>query len=223
MMKNILVFIVLPVLAIVLTYFLITGINEPVRFKQAKEYREKLAVKRLKDIRDVQVAYKSQYGKFTDNFDTLINFYNNGMLKIVQQFGSLDDSVAVAQKKVQTNTINVPVRDNIKLRSCCANWQLLENDQYCDNCLADSLRFVPLVGGEFEMEAVIRRVSGVDVPLFEARVPFDQLLNGLKRQEVVNINAEVEAINKTLTTNKHYSGIKVGSVDQPNNNAGNWE
>jgi len=208
-MKNIFVFLLLPVAIAALAYFLVNSINEPVRFEQSKKYRSDLAVERLKDIRDVQVIYKSQYGKFTDNFDTLIHFYNHGVLKIVQQIGSMDDSVAVAQKRVQRNIINVPVRENIKLRSMQGG--------------ADSLRFVPLVGGEFEMEAVVKRVSGVDVPLFEARVPFDRLLAGLNRQLIVNINADVEAVNKTLSSSKRYSGMKVGSVDQPNNNAGNWE
>jgi hypothetical protein len=209
MMKNVFVFCLLPIAAIVFVYFLVSGISDPVRFEQAKKFRSEKAAERLKDIRDVQVAYKSQYGKFTDNFDTLAYFYNQGMLKIVRQIGSMDDSVAVAQKLVKRENITVPVRSEIKLRTVGDN--------------ADSLRFVPIVGGEFEMEAIIKRVSGVDVPLFEARVPFDRLLAGLDRQLVVNINAEVEAVNKNLVTNKHYSGIKVGSVDQPNNNAGNWE
>ncbi|MDR0296322.1 MAG: hypothetical protein LBH91_09170 [Prevotellaceae bacterium] len=208
-MKNIFVFLVLPVAIIVLAYLFIRGIGEPVRFEQDKKFRQERVAERLKDIRDVQVAYKSQYGKFAESFDSLITFYNHGKLKIVKQIGSMDDSVAVAQKLVKREIIEVPVRENIKLRTVTGS--------------ADSLRFVPVVGGEFEMEAMIKRVSGVDVPLFEARVSYDRLLAGLNRQLVVNINAEVEEINKTLTTGKRYSGVKVGSVEQPNNNAGNWE
>ena len=208
-MKNLFVFCILPITIVVLAYLFISGIDEPVRFERDKKFRQERVAERLKDIRDVQVAYKSQYGKFTGNFDTLIYFYNHGMLKIVKQIGSMDDSVAVAQKLVRREIIEVPVRENIKLRTVKNN--------------ADSLRIVPIVGGEFEMEAVIKRVSGVDVPLFEARVSYDRLLDGLNRQLVININAEVEGINKTLTTGKRYSGVKVGSVDQPNNNAGNWE
>lgn len=209
MIKNIFIFCLLPIAIIVFAYFLISGISDPVRFEQSKKHRESVTIERLKDIRDVQVAYKSQYGKFTASFDTLINFYNNGQLKIVRQIGSMDDSVAVARKLVSRDTSLVPVRENVKLRS-------MRNS-------ADSLRFVPFVGGEFEMEAVIKRVSGVDVPLFEARVPYDRLLAGLDRQLIVNINADVEALNKNLATGKRYSGMKVGSIDQPNNNAGNWE
>jgi len=209
MIKNLFVFLILPVAIVALAYLFIQGIGEPVRFEQDKKFRQEKAAERLKDIRDLQVAYKSQHGKFTGNFDSLIYFYNHGMLKIVKQIGSFDDSVAVAQKLVKRENILVPVRENIKLRTV--------------NNSADSLRFVPIVGGEFEMEAVIRRVSGVDVPLFEARVSYDRLLAGLNRQLIININAEVEEINKTLTTGKRYSGVKVGSIEQPNNNAGNWE
>ncbi len=208
-MKNIFVFGVLPICIIVIAYFLIDGISEPVRFETDKKYRYEKVVERLKDIRDVQVAYKSQYGHFTGSFDTLINFYNNGILKIVKQIGSMDDSLAVAQKLVHRDTVRVPVKENVKLRTCGA--------------VADSLRFVPIVGGAFEMEALVKKVSGVDVPLFEARVSNDIVLAGLNRQLVVNINADIETINKTLTTAKRYPGLKVGSVDQPNNNAGNWE
>jgi len=208
-MKNVFVFCLLPIAIIVLVYFIISGISDPVRFEQARKFRSEKAAERLKDIRDVQVAYKSQFGKFTNNFDTLIAFYNQGTLKIVKQIGSMDDSVAVAQKLVKREELRVPVRSEIKLRTVGEN--------------ADSLRYVPIVGGQFEMEAIVKRVSGVDVPLFQARVPFDKLLEGLDRQLVVNLNAEAEALNKKLVTNKRYSGIKVGSVDQPNNNAGNWE
>jgi hypothetical protein len=80
----------------------------------------------------------------------------------------------------------------------------------------DSLRWVPLVGEEFEMRAVVKKVSGVDVPLFEACTPFDVLLKGMNRQLIVNLNEDLKISNR-------YPGIKVGSIDQPNNNAGNWE
>ncbi len=208
-MKNIITFGVLPLIIIVLAYFLYNGISEPVRFEAARKYRTDKTVERLKDIRDLQVAYKTQFGKFTGSFDTLCNFYDNGILKIVKQIGSMDDSLAVAQKLVRRDTVRVPVRENIHLRTISGT--------------ADSLRIVPIVGGEFEMQAVVKRVSGVEVPLFEARVPYDILLQGLNRQLVVNINADIEEINKTLATAKKYSGVKVGSIEQPNNNAGNWE
>ncbi|MDR3181238.1 MAG: hypothetical protein LBT61_04835 [Prevotellaceae bacterium] len=209
-MKNLLIFVVMPALIVILVYFLVSGIAEPVRFEQAREYRYGKIVERLKDIRDVEVAYKSRYGKFTGSFDSLINFYNKGDIKILRQTGSMDDSLAVAQKLIKRDTVTVPVRNNIKLRSI-------------NGIFADSLRYVPVVGGEFELRAVMKKVSGLNVPLFEARVSNDVILEGLNRQLVVNINHDIEEINKNLSNVQRYSGLKVGSIDQPNNNAGNWE
>ncbi len=66
------------------------------------------------------------------------------------------------------------------------------------------------------MKAIIGKVSGVDVPLFEASIPFDILLKGLNRQLVVNLNSE-------RVNTERYPGLRVGSIEAPNNNAGNWE
>jgi hypothetical protein len=209
-MKNLLIFVAMPILIIVLVYILVSGIAEPVRFEQARKFRYEKIVERLKDIRDVEVAYKSRYGKFTGSFDTLIDFYDKGDIKILKQYGSLDDSLAVAQKLIKRDTVTVPVRESVKLRSI-------------HGIFADSLRYVPVVGGEFELQAVIKKVSGIKVPLFEARVSNDVILAGLNRQLVVNINHEIEEVNKNLSNVQRYSGLKVGSIDQPNNNAGNWE
>jgi hypothetical protein len=209
-MKNLLIFVAMPILIIVLVYFLVSGIVEPVRFEQVRKFRYEKIVERLKDIRDVEVAYKSRYGKFTGSFDTLINFYNVGNVKILRQTGSLDDSLAVAHKLIKRDTVTIPVRENIKLRSI-------------GGIFADSLRYVPVVGGEFELQAIVKKVSGLNVPLFEARVSNDVILEGLNRQLVVNINHDIEDINENLSNAQRYSGLKVGSVDQPNNNAGNWE
>ena len=66
------------------------------------------------------------------------------------------------------------------------------------------------------MNAIIAKVSGVDVPLFEASAPFDLLLLGLERQLIVNLNADRNLVGR-------YAGLRVGSIESPNNNAGNWE
>ena len=62
----------------------------------------------------------------------------------------------------------------------------------------------------------MKKVSGVDVPLFEAKMPYDDLLKGMDRQLVVNLKDNCDKSNR-------YQGLMVGSVSAPNNNAGNWE
>ncbi len=67
-----------------------------------------------------------------------------------------------------------------------------------------------------EMDAVVKKVSGVNVPLFEAKMPWKSILNGMNHQLVVNKVAECEVQGR-------YEGLQVGSVTAPNNNVGNWE
>lgn len=201
-MKKILVFVVLPIIAVFLGYLIYSSIQEPVVFEKQRKIRESVCIERLKDIRTLQVAYKSKYDKFSGEMDSLIDFYRNGEITIVKQVGSMDDSVAVAEKRVYRDTISIPVRDT-----------LLERPGF----IIDSIAYIPFSGGKkMNMTAVIAKVSGVDVPLFEASAPYDDLLKGLERQLIINLKADRELVGR-------YPGLRVGSIDAPNNNAGNWE
>ena len=201
-MKNILTYIVLPIIIVLLGYLIYRSVQEPVEFNKAKEFREKIAIERLKDIRTLEVAYKTKHGRYTASFDTLLDFYNNGKITVIKQIGSLDDSLAVAQKRVFRDSVKLAVKDTLLKRN---------------GFVIDSIQYIPFSGKQkFEMKAIIGKVSGVDVPLFEACAPYDILLGGLKRQLVVNLNYE-------RTSSDKYPGLKVGSVDAPNNNAGNLE
>ena len=214
-----------------LVYLLYSNIMKPVNFNKEKETRQAVAVQRLKDIRTLQVAYKSVTGKFNSSIDSLKQFYESGQMEIVMQIGSLDDSIAVVnteaikkankklkpeqlteklqeayavgQKVVFSTVTKIPVRDT------------LFNGRTDFNI--DSLKYIPFSGKEpIQMESAIKMVSGVPVPLFEARVPWKSLLKGMDRQLIVNLNAESRDLNR-------YEGLQVGSITAPNNNAGNWE
>ena len=84
-----------------------------------------------------------------------------------------------------------------------------------DFCV-DSLAFIPFCGDSVMMESTVKKVSGVNVPLFEAKMPYKSLLRGLNNQLRINLDAEQEDKGR-------YKGLMVGSIDAPNNNAGNWE
>jgi len=219
---------ILGVLIVFLTVAIVRSINKPVNFNKQKAYRESVGVQRLKDIRTLQVAYKSVNGKFTSTVDSLINFYNTGNMTVVLQIGSMDDSLAVAH----TQAVK---RQNRKITPA----QLLERYQAGDRNLVfsieskipvkdtilnnrpdlvlDSLKYIPFSGGEFvQMEAITKMVSGVPVPLFEARMPYKLLLKGLDNQLRINLDADQRAKNR-------FEGLQVGSITAPNNNAGNWE
>ncbi|MDD2491983.1 MAG: hypothetical protein PHV12_07310 [Bacteroidales bacterium] len=201
-MKKVLTIVVLPIIAIVIGYLIYTSIQEPVIFEKQRKFRESIGIERLKDIRTLQVAYKSKYNKFTSSIDSLIDFYNTGVITVVKQVGSMDDSLAVAQKRVYRDSIKIAVRDTLLKR---------------DGFIVDSIKFIPFSGKkQIEMKAIIGKVSGVEVPLFEATIPYEILLSDLNRQLLINLKSDREMVDK-------YPGLKVGSIEAPNNNAGNWE
>ena len=219
---------VLLVAIVGLVYVFYSSIMEPINFNKEKARRETVAIQRLKDIRTLQVAYKSVNGKFTSTVDSLKNFYENGEMAVVMQIGSADDSLAMAHtdaiKKAHRKITNEELYKlylagdkNLvfSIEHKLAVKDTLFNDRP-DFCI-DSLKYIPFSGGPpVTMEAITKQVSGVQVPLFEAKMAYRDLLKGLDNQLRINLDAERRDQNR-------YEGLQVGSITAPNNNAGNWE
>lgn len=211
-----------------LVYAIYSSVMQPVKFNKVKDYREEVAIQRLKDIRTLQVAFKSAYNRFSPTVDSLKDFYLNGQMSVIMQVGSNDDSVAVAHteavkkanKKLTAADLYALYQQGdknlvFKVESKIPVKDTLFRSRTDFNI--DSLKYIPFSGNTpVEMESVIKTVSGVPVPLFEARMPYKILLKGLDNQLRINLDAERRAQNK-------YEGLQVGSISAPNNNAGNWE
>lgn len=204
--------IVFSVIILVLAYFLIQSIMEPIRFNREKDSREAAIKERLIDIRTAQEAFKSVKGNYTGSFDTLITFLKTDSLPLVFRRGALTDEMiaegitsereAVRRGLISRDTSYIPVRDSI----------------FHQGYPIESLRFVPgMENTEFQMSAGrVMTTSMVMVNVFEAYVLNDVFLADLDRQLVVNYNDQ-----RTKITG--FPGMKVGDVRVPNNNAGNWE
>ena len=224
---------VLALVCVFLVYKIYDGVMQPVRFEKDVNARKKVAIQQLKDIRDLQVAYKSVNDKFTASFDTLKQFYKTGEMVVLMQVGSKDDSLAVAH----TNEVKKAAKGKLTDADLYKLYQqgdknlvfAIQNKIPVRDTLFHSrtdfnIDKIPFAVGEYgaapvqnvEMDAIVKKVSGVDVPLFEAKMPYKSLLNGLDHQLIVNLVAEREDLGQ-------YEGLQVGSITAPNNNAGNWE
>ena len=228
---KILVEILLALVAVGCVYGIYRSIMKPVNFNKEKDHRKDVAVQRLKDIRTLEVAFKGVNSRYTADIDSLINFYNTGKMDIVMQVGSKDDSLAwentervkKAFKKLSKDELNQKFmelyRQGEKLVFSISTPIAVKDTLFNgrpDFCI-DSLRYIPFSGKQpVEMDAIVKTVSGVQVPLFEARMPWKALLKGMDNQLRINLDAEANDQNK-------YEGLQVGSVTMPNNNAGNWE
>ncbi len=204
--------ILLFLVAVVLTYFIYKSIQRPIEFDKAKDARYEETVSKLKDIRTVELAYKDVYGIFMGSWDTLINFVVNDSVRNVRKIGELTDSMIDAglteRKAIQMGLL---IRDTVRESVVEALFGLGFD--------ANSLKFVPVPGepSEFHLGAtIIITGSGIGVPVFEARAHNNVVLRGLDKQLVINLNDRAR-------TNDKYPGLKVGSLAETVNNAGNWE
>ncbi len=203
--------IVLLIAIVGLAYLCYDSINSVIEFNRIYKLRTDTNIEKLKDIRTAQVAYKSQYDKYTGSFDSLINFVKSDSLKLVKKEGSLtDEQIADGMTEEKALSLGMIKRDTILVS--------VLDSLFGKKYPIDSIKFVPFVQNEeYEMGAgIVQTGSGVKVQVFEAKVHNNVFLDGLDEQEIINLNDKAGKLEK-------YPGLKVGSLEETNNNAGNWE
>ncbi|GHT78899.1 hypothetical protein FACS189464_3090 [Bacteroidia bacterium] len=196
---------VLVVAIAVMAFLVYQSVQKPIRFNEEQRRRYAATEQRLKDIRTAQVAFKAENKRYTGSFDTLIAFLKDGHFKVVKLIGDEDDSADVKGGKIQRDTTLVRVLDSL----------------FRKGYAVDSLRFVPFTGNTAQFELGTANLNAgkdgkVKVNVFEAKVHNNILLHGLDPQLLFNYNVYREKTAK-------YAGLKVGSLEETNNNAGNWE
>lgn len=211
----------LPTLIVILTFFLIWGINTPIQFEKEKAIRYKAVINNLKDIRTAQLAYKDVYGKFTGDFETLIDFVKYDSMPLVRSLGSLPDSLneemalnlgiiitSIPEGKTDEEILaeGFLIRDTVKIS--------ILDSIYPVGYPIDSLKYIPFTNNnEFALGVgIVETGSKVKVQVFEAKAENFTILNGMNEQLIINLNE-----------GKDFPGLKVGSLEEATNNAGNWE
>ncbi|HKL31467.1 MAG TPA: hypothetical protein VJ919_02970 [Tangfeifania sp.] len=204
--------ILLFIVAVVIAYFIYKGVQDPIDFEKAKDARYEATIERLKQIRKAELAYKDVYGTFTGSWDTLINFVKYDSVRNVRKVGELTDSMIEAglteRDAVEKGLL---IRDTIK--------ESVLEAEFGGSFDADKLKEIPVpdTTAYFNLGATtIKTGSGIEVPVFEAKAHNNTVLRGLARQYVINLNEQ-------RRMNEKYPGLKVGSLTETVNNAGNWE
>jgi len=195
---------------VVMLYLCTMSILGPIQFDEAKGDRDKAVIKRLIDIRTAQVAFMNKKGNYAPTFDTLISFLKNEKLPFISKTGSLtDEQLQAGMTEAQAVKDKLIIRDTIFVSA--------KDTLFGPSFNADSIRFVPGTTTQFELQATeIPTSAGMWMQVFQCNTPFDVYLNGLNRQEIVNLKDKA-------SQQSRYPGLQVGSVIEVNNNAGNWE
>lgn len=218
-MKKIGLQLVLALIIVILGYLVFQTINKPVEYKKIKDKRSKMVQAKLIDIRDAQDAYKTANGKYTGSFDTLEHFIKKGFIPLIKRTGRLTDEMladginekkAIKQGLIKIDTIKISVMDSL----------FKAKDR--PNFVVEDIRFLP--GSKtktFEMSALeLPSESGLPIPVFEAKVHLDVLLEDLRNGDY---NEEYRSDTMELNRLKKFVGWKVGSLEEANDGAVNWE
>ena len=70
------------ILIVFFSYKIYDSINGPINFNKTKNERYAKVINRLKDIRKAQIAHKDVKGTYANNFDSLIQFIDNGIFTL---------------------------------------------------------------------------------------------------------------------------------------------
>ena len=204
--------IILAVAIVALVYVIYDQISTPIKFDDELKAKKAQVIDRIKDIRTAQRAFKSKYQRFTGSFDTLANFILQDTLELERKIVDEDDSVAMAQLK-KMGKKNVEKFKIAVIDTIFSPKRLSKQD-------VEQLRYIPGTDdkAQFIMEAGYTTASNVVVPIVECRAPYKMFLDTVAyRQEIINlIDDEENNFNR-------YPGVKFGSMEAGNNEAGNWE
>lgn len=214
----------------VLVYICYQSIMGPINFETEQKHREKQVIARLIDIRKAQLEYRNMnQGKYTASFDSLITFVKTQKIPFVAKEGVLSDAqlengmtekkaMAIINKAKKTGNWSEVEKEGLQNFKRDTMWVSVMDTIYPKGFNADSLRFVPFgEGAQFEMATKNDTTkSGAPIFLFEAKTPYKVYLQGLDKQEIINLVDYATKLNR-------YPGLQVGSIETPNNNAGNWE
>ena len=214
-MKKLIIQIVLAAVIVFLGYQCYESIMVPQRFETIKKQRYDRIIQKLKDIRTAQEAYRTEKGKYTASFDTLINFIKYDSVKIIRSIGQLtDEQLEAGMTEAEAVKKGFIIREVMKVNA-------LENI-FGKNYAIDNLRYVPFTNKKYEFKMgtnLIKTDSGIEVPVFEARIYNKEIFENLDpiyHDYILQENGERLRLNK-------YPGLKVGDLNEANNNVGNWE
>ena len=201
--------IVLWIASIFFAYKIYDSISGPIKFKQIKNERYAKVINRLKDIRKAQIAHKDVNGVFSNNFDSLIKFIDEGIFTLIEK---RDSSYLEYDRTYRIDMLReVIVVDTLGTVS-------VKDSLFGDSNSYKRMAYIPIEGVQdsmFKINAEVINKNGYKVPVFEVKVTKNIILydqnSDLVRQE--NETVSVDGVNG--------SEIILGSLNNVSNN-GNW-
>ena len=200
-------------LIVIFASLLFTSIYDEIKFDEVKNLRYQVTIKKLKDIRDTQLAHRSVKGVFQSNWDSLVNFVEIDSFIITQRRDS-----SVLDKELTKRYGGVKTYKDIVIIDTILPYISVKDSLFGSDNRYKTMMYVPYSKNDntkFELNAGFLDQNGIDIPVFEALVKkrvilYDQSLNLVLKENQVQ---SVDGVNG--------SSLKIGSMNEVNTN-GNW-
>lgn len=181
-------------LAVGLAFYLVNSIKYSIDEEARINAAEDKVIEKLKMIRDAQIAFQSVNGKYANEWDSLLNFVENGNIFLIQR----REETVLLDYGAEETTLYLDTLDKVKVIDSLFS--------SIPNFKASNLIFVPgYENVKFEIWASKIEKGGVEVDVVEVRnpKPFDP---NRKESNEANINKPLRFGSRTSITT-----------------AGNWE
>ena len=200
--------VVLWVLCIFFSYKIYDSISKPINFNQIKYNRYYDVIDRLKEIRTAQIAYKDVNGVYSNNFDSLVKFIDNGIFTLIEK---KDSSYLEYDRVYRIDMLKeIVVIDTLGFVS-------VKDSLFKNSTSYNEMKKVPVKGIDtvFQIDAKIIMINDYKVPVFEVKVSknivlYDQDEDLLKLE---NETISIDGVNG--------NEIVLGSLNEVNT-SGNW-
>lgn len=236
--------ILLAVVIVVLCYVIFKQIQGPVQFEKVAANHTAVVIKKIKDIRTAQQAYRDVYGKFTDNWDELVRFILKDTIEYKSEIydeNNLENAAILEQlRKADKNwknekIVRVAVKDTIFDIKDKAAYKLSEAE-------IRNLPYIPFTDQKkFELDTATIATSGLQIPVVRCHAAYIDFLDTDKyNQEVWNLLADEynrfaaqspdtdlkemglkQAADEGKISIRQF-GVTFGSLETATNEAGNW-
>ena len=195
---------ILILLNIILAYFVYNSINSEVDFQQVAKVRIAENVQKLKDLRQVQIAYKKVNKTYSNNFESLIDFLEYDSMTIVKAIGETPDTLT----DVQALELGIISRDTayVLAKETVFDETYLSSRNKNFPLDLSKLTSVPHSDKNYLIDAGVVEKGKVVVQVFEISTTYRAIFTGL------------DAENKSFELSKF---LRVGSMDEASLN-GNW-
>jgi hypothetical protein len=190
-------------------YQIYDSVNGPLKFNQIKNERYAKVINRLKDIRTAQIAHKDVTGIYSNNFDSLIKFVDEGIFTLIEK---RDSSYLEYDRTYRIDMLReVVVIDTLGTVS-------VKDSLFGTSEHYRKMAYIPIEGVQdsmFKIASEIINKNGYKVPVFEVKISKNIVLFD---QNIDLITQEQETI---AVDGVNGPEIVLGSLSKVNTN-GNW-